>query len=445
MASCHRESRVDRVAQEYVRLALALGERDPDSLDFTLADSKLQRAMHQRYMTLDEIDSAAKRLLQVLAAASEDKADGKRADFLAQQVHAIRTRVAMLRGQRLPMDVEARELFATSVLPDADEEDRQRVRSQIAQMLPAAAGRRATSLAEHYADYDRHFLVPRERLPAVMRAALQACRKRTLEYVALPGGEHVDLQFVRNKPWSAFSHYQGNAHSAIAVNTDFPVTVDEALQLACHEGYPGHHVLNTLRDASLQHSSDRREAEVLLTFSPEGYVSEAMAALAAEIALPEKERLAIERDTLFPVAGLRPEEAARYVRINTLVRELDSAEPAIARDYLDGDLEFVRAQQKLADAMLMAHSEATLLYLNEYRSYMLAYTDGPRRIKRVLGCSTGSSPEEDHACAFARFVALARSEDALTPTSVERSSYAVQTRSTWYSFAYIHNLHEQEW
>ena len=32
----------------------------------------------------------------------------------------------------------------------------------------------------------------------------------------------------------------------------------------------------------------------------------------------------------------------------------------------------------------MQHGEVTLLYLNQYRSYMLAYTDGPRRIAALL-------------------------------------------------------------
>jgi hypothetical protein len=224
-----------------------------------------------------------------------------------------------------------------------------------------------------------------------MNAALDVCRRRTLEYIALPAGESVELSFVRYKPWSAFSRYLGHAHSLIQVNLDAPVTVDDALELACHEGYPGHHVFNTLRDASLVQQGGLPEAQVQLTFSPQSYVSEAAAAYAPRMAFSPEERMRVEREVLFPAAGLSQREAERYVLISSLVRELDSVEPAIAREYVDGRTEFVRAEQRLASEALMAHSEAVLLYLNEYRSYMLAYTDGPRRIAASLDAATAEA------------------------------------------------------
>jgi hypothetical protein len=185
----------------------------------------------------------------------------------------------------------------------------------------------------------------------------------------------------------------GHAHSVISLNVDLPMTVDDALELACHEGYPGHHVFNTLRDTSLAQGRHWPEAEVQLTFSPQSYISEAAAAYAPEMAFTDAERAQVERDVLFPMAGLPSKEAERDVAINSLVRRLDSAEPAIARSYVDGDLEFVRAEQALAREALMANAEGLLLYLNEYRSYMLAYTDGPRRLAAELDAKAGAKPD----------------------------------------------------
>ncbi len=62
----------------------------------------------------------------------------------------------------------------------------------------------------------------------------------------------------------------------------------------------------------------------------------------------------------------------------------------------------------------MLHAENELLYLNEYRSYMLAYTDGFRRMERFLNQST---QKPDQRTPWDRLVQLAESEhiDALGP------------------------------
>ena len=60
----------------------------------------------------------------------------------------------------------------------------------------------------------------------------------TVAHVALPAGEQVTLEFVRDKPWSAFSRYLGDGRSRIQINTDFRFTVDQALPIACHEATP---------------------------------------------------------------------------------------------------------------------------------------------------------------------------------------------------------------
>ena len=378
---------IDSVAIAYVRVAVALGERDPDSLDFAVVPPALIEAIHRSYPSYEAIGREASRLLSLVSSMSLDDTQQLRARFIKLQLQAIHARILILQGRSLDFASEARILFHTELLPDTSSSSRAAVRHRIANLLPTRTSPAPDTLSARYAAYDRQFLIPPNRLPTVLNAALQACRRQTLTYIALPPGESVDLNFVRNKPWSAFSLYQGHAHSIISINVAFPVTVDQALELACHEGYPGHHVFNTLRDIALVQQNHWPEAEVQPTFSPQSYLSESAAAFAPRLVFTQAERIAVERDILFPLADLPPREAERYVTISTLVRTLDSAEPRIAEQYLDGQLEFARATQVLQQETLMEHSKAALLYLNEYRSYMLAYTDGPRRIARLIGIS----------------------------------------------------------
>jgi hypothetical protein len=99
--------------------------------------------------------------------------------------------------------------------------------------------------------YRRRFVIPRERLDTVFRTAVAESRRRTLRHVRLPANESFTIEYVTGKSWSGYNWYQGGARSLIQVNTDLPIFIDRALDLAAHEGYPGHHVYNVLLEQHL--------------------------------------------------------------------------------------------------------------------------------------------------------------------------------------------------
>jgi hypothetical protein len=364
----------------YVVLAIELGERDPDSLDFSINANHSLDQFNSNPETLDRLHSDALALSTQISNLRADQGfDAARKASLLSQINAIVLRTEQLAGRNRMFDEESLVLFGVVAPQDKDAERRKNVRATLAHLLgnnkdPAAA----------YARYDAQFVVRPDRLPAVMDMALRQCRALTLEHMALPAGEHVDVEYVFHKPWSAFSHYLGDFHSLIEVNLDYPLTVDRILTLACHEGYPGHHVFNTLRDEAVVRGLHLEEFSVQPTFSPQSYVSEAAASDGPSLVLSEAERLQIERDVLLPLAGLKGLDMQRYLEIQKLIAMLHTAEPSIAREYLEGRLEFVRAAQALERETLMEHGETTLLYLNEYRSYMLSYTQGSDTVQEIL-------------------------------------------------------------
>src|SRR3546814_12679347 len=60
----------------------------------------------------------------------------------------------------------------------------------------------------------------------------------------MPESEAFTRKFVTGKSWSGYIHYVGAYNSIIEINTDLPIRLSRALDLGCHEGYPGHHLLN---------------------------------------------------------------------------------------------------------------------------------------------------------------------------------------------------------
>ena len=94
-------------------------------------------------------------------------------------------------------------------------------------------------------------MIPKEKVDAVFKMAIQECKSRTAKHIQLPAEENFTVEYVQGKSWSAYNWYQGNYRSIIQVNTDLPIAIDRAIDLACHEGYPGHHVLNLLIEKNL--------------------------------------------------------------------------------------------------------------------------------------------------------------------------------------------------
>jgi len=369
---------VDAAAERYVRLALALGERDADSIDSYHGPSQWQADAGARHAPLPKIRADATLLADSLAAAAAPDAprdDNVRRAFLVRQLRAIAARVDILLGARPSFDDETRSLFGLEGQAGGDG-DAAAVRAEIAKLLPGSG-----SLPARYAAFDRQYLIAPDRLNAVLSRAADGCRAATAPHVSLPAGERIVIEYANDLAWSAFTRYEGRATSRIRVNAALPLTVDRALDLACHEAYPGHHTIDSLLDAE---AGRRVELLVRPLFSPQSLLHEAAASLASSVAFADLERIAFERDELFPLAGLDPSGAGVHVRVGRLIDRLSSAQASIARQYLDGALDFPRAAKALERDALMPSADATLKFLNQFRSYAATYTFGRDRLRRHL-------------------------------------------------------------
>ena len=146
----------------------------------------------------------------------------------------------MLSGAKLSFDEESAALY-DAVAPNHPESYFQAALDDLNRRLPGSG-----SLIDRYDAFRQTFIIPKDRLSKVFDTAIAEGRRRTQQHITLPSGESFKVEYVTNKSWSGYNWYQGNYHSLIQVNTDLPIYIDRAVDLACHEGYPGHHVYNAL-------------------------------------------------------------------------------------------------------------------------------------------------------------------------------------------------------
>jgi len=389
-------SSLEAAAERYVRLTLALADRDSDSLDSYHGPPEWQAEARARHATLAEVRAEAGSLASSLDTSAGAGADAElRRAFLSRQIRAIAARIDIVLGARPAFADEARALFASDVSTD-DDLDAAAIRAEIAKLLPGTG-----ALAKRYAAFDRRYLVPPDRLDAVLARAIEGCRAATRAHVQLPAGERIVVEYANDFPWSAFTRYEGRATSRIRVNAAMPLTIDRALDLACHEAYPGHHTIDSLLDAQ---AAGRVEFLVRPLFSPQSLLHEAAASLAPSLAFPEPARIAFERDELFPLAGLDPAGAELHVRVGRLVDRLSGLQAAIARQYLDGGLDFPRAAAALEREALMPSADALLKFLNQFRSYAATYTLGRAQLQRHVDANARPGDEADRWRVFAETI-----------------------------------------
>src|SRR5262245_20945270 len=373
---------LDEAAEAVVRLGLALAERDPDSLDLYAGPPDWRAAATRGNATLDEIRDRVRVVAERIA--RDRTADPRRADHLLQTIRAIGPRVEILKGARPRFDDESRMLFGTVVAPP-DPARISAVRAELDRRLPGRGPLRA-----RYAAYQRAFVVPDERRAAVVERAVAECRRRTREHLALPAGEQLTIVWVRNTPWPAFTRHEGSFRSRLELNAALSLTVDGALDVACHEGYPGHHTIAALQDAELVGRRQWIEFSLQLRFSPDTVRTEGLATVAAGVAFDEGDRAHFERMALLPLADMPGElDIDGHVRIEQLVAELRRVQVDIARRYLDGELEFARAAAELEAAALAMAPDPFLKFVNEFRTYPVAYVGGADAVQQALGRTAG--------------------------------------------------------
>lgn len=365
---------VDDMARDYLLLELAVGQHDPGHVDAYFGPEELAEAAKANALSLSEIDARALSLRERLTASFPgiEGLEALRIEGLVARVDAMRTRIALNQGAAIAFDDESERLFGARA-PDHDAAHFDAILDEIAALLP---GERP--LSERVQEFRDRFTIPPDRLPAVFDAAIAECRRRTLQHIDLPANESFTLEYVTDKPWSGYNWYQGNSQSLIQINTDLPIFISRAVDLGCHEGYPGHHTFNALLEEQLVRGKGWVEFSLYPLFSPQSLIAEGSGNYGIELAFPGPERVAFEREVLFPLAGLDAADADQYYRLLALLERLNYAGNEAARDYLNGDIDRDEAAAWLVEYGLSGPKRAAqrVDFFDTYRSYVINYNLG---------------------------------------------------------------------
>jgi hypothetical protein len=375
---------IDDVAQRYVRLTLEAGTHEAEYVDAYYGPPELQAAAAAKPRSKAQLIADARweigHIDTLLSPEVVLKGTEQRLRALRWMLVAAETRLQMLDGRKFSFDDEAKGQFATiPQLKPLSHYDA--ILAGLEKEIPGAG-----PLATRVDAFNERYVIPKEKLKPVFDAAIAECRKRTTQFMKLPEGESFVMEFVTGKPWSGYNYYKGNYKSLIQINTDLPIRISRAVDLGCHEGYPGHHVLNLMIESKLARGKGWKEFEVNPLYSPQSVVSEGSANYGIDLAFSPAERLAFERDVLYPLAGLDPKSAEAFWKLQQATEALGGARLTIAKMYLDGEIDRAKALELTQKYQLLspARAEQQVKFTDHYRSYVINYGWGKELVKGYI-------------------------------------------------------------
>ena len=371
------------ISDAYIRLTLEAGTHEAEYVDAYYGPPALQEAAKANPRSLAQLIAEARALrasIDTALPSLRTESDRRRAVALRGMLVAADTRLQMLEGRKFSFNDEAQGQFAT--VPDLKPLSHyDAILANLETLIPGDG-----PLAARVDTFNERYVIPKDRLQMVFDVAIAECKRRTAQYIQLPAGETFVMEFVTGKPWSGYNYYKGNYKSLIQINTDLPIRISRAVDLGCHEGYPGHHVLNLMVEQRLARAKGWREYEVNPLYSPTSVLSEGSANYGIDLAFPAEERLAFERDILYPLAGLDPNSADAYWKMQQMTERLSGARLTIAKMYLDGEISRAQALELTQKYLLLspARAEQSVAFTDHYRSYVINYGWGKDLVRGYI-------------------------------------------------------------
>ncbi|NLR77932.1 hypothetical protein [Chitinophaga eiseniae] len=393
-ATDNGKATLDKLAEKYVRLGLAIGQYDPDFVDAYYGPDSL-KPVGNKSITFPK-DSFLKEIRYVrlqlddIAKNTTNDTIRTRANWMDTQLTAFSRRIQIITGVYAPFDVESKDLF-NAMAPIYAETHYQSLIASLDSLLPGKG-----PVAARFQQLANHFIIPKNKLDTVFKTAIAEARKRTLSHYQLPATESFTLEYVTGKPWMGYNWYKGNYNSLIQVSVDIPIFIEKAIDLSCHEGYPGHHVYNMLLEKNLYRDKGWIEISLYPLFSPQSLIAEGSANYGIEMVFPGEEKIAYTRDVLLPLAGLDTTGITTYFKALAIKGALNYARNEVGRGLVNGTMSDSIASRWLRDYTLLNEESIAkgILFIKKNRSYVINYNYGQDLVKQYLDNHYGQQPDK---------------------------------------------------
>jgi hypothetical protein len=285
----------DPIAERYLLIGLRLDQHRPGLLDTYYGPADLKaRVDLEPLPDPTRLAADAARLRDDVV---REVREAPRARWLERQLVALEMRARLAAGQPVPYRDQVRAAIDDEPAP-VPAELWVEMRRELDRLVPGRG-----ELTERLEAWDTRWIVPADRLRAVVDAAIPWVRERIGDLLVTPTGESVEAHIVHDVPWAGAAVFEGGGRTRIDISSDMPRRLPELVDTLAHETYTGHHLDSAMRELSRVEEQGWLEASLMINETPEEYLAEGMAIYGTQLLLPPAV-LAAGYGALAEVAGL---------------------------------------------------------------------------------------------------------------------------------------------
>lgn len=367
------QERLASYGEDYVELALSLDRLQEGEVDIYYGPKSLDTRGASDGPDLESLLASTLSLRDQLADPELGVNPQRQASLTNKVKSLILVLESIISPEQFSYEDEARDIFGIDLI-GSDEADLAVYREQLEALLPGSG-----AVAYRLAQFRNQFLVPADKREAVFARALEECKTRSLVHWTMPLNENLRVEWSRdiNEPWHSF---EGNAQSVLKINPLSMGYLSSALDVACHETYPGHHAQYVFLEQAMAGEEMFVENSLTLLRSPESALREGAASYSVDLLFPQEERTQFEKEVLAPIAGLSTLDIEKYNHVRVLLDQIALATIPILRDFSDRTIPQATATFRLEREALVPSPNQLIAFSEHYGAYAASYTLARARI-----------------------------------------------------------------
>lgn len=258
--------------EKYIRLCTGIDRRVKEKWNAEFVDGpdimKERSASLEKVPGPGELFDISQELIGAVQGSNSPIEDPRRREYLDIVLGGLQTTTRVLIRNDVPYGEKISSYYG--IIPrKIPESDLEKAFKQLDESLPGE-----DDIGSRYKKWEEAQTIPTDKIEKQLKLFIEESRKRTKQYLELPEGELVVVEFVRGKPWSGYNTYQGNGRSKIAFNVDRKMTHSRLIDMAVHESYPGHHAEHSMKEELLGKKKGWIEETILVYNNARNTISE---------------------------------------------------------------------------------------------------------------------------------------------------------------------------
>lgn len=253
---------IDKISHQLFKLALYLDKKVPGIVSEIWIDESTVNEIKTNLSTAETINAEIEKTYTLLNSVSDER----RKSYLRSLVDSIKFQIETL-SEQPTYNVFTKNAFDFEI---------QRVTASDLDFIEAKLAKIEEELGRSRFEVYKENTLTSGEYRSYFQKSVEEIKARLPEDLLNFPDEGFELELTSNKPWSAFNSHIAPFRSKLTLNTDISFSRMDLHRLASHEAYGGHHSELCNKDRLLVDES-RGEHGLVITFSPQTFVSEAIA------------------------------------------------------------------------------------------------------------------------------------------------------------------------